>query len=53
MDEVIPPLPVQQYQDYIRECQDIQRSIIIRNKEEGKINLSRSNSFGWLILVLF
>ena len=43
-DEVIPPLPIQQYEDYIRECQDIQQSFIIRNKEEGRVELSRSNS---------
>ncbi|CAK8697181.1 unnamed protein product [Clavelina lepadiformis] len=43
-DEVIPPLPTQQYEDYLREVQDIRQSIIVKNQEEEKQPVSRTDS---------
>ena len=45
LDEALPPLPHAQYEDYLRECQDIQQSITGRTDEE-KQPVSRTNSGG-------
>nr|XP_018673262.1 rho GTPase-activating protein 12 isoform X1 [Ciona intestinalis] len=42
-DEAIPPLPIQQYEDYWREYQDIRQSAVILS-EETKQTVSRTDS---------
>ncbi|XP_078480962.1 rho GTPase-activating protein 18 isoform X2 [Ciona intestinalis] len=42
-DEAIPPLPIQQYEDYWREYQDIRQSAVVLS-EETKQTVSRTDS---------
>ena len=45
-DEALPSLPPNQYEDYLRECQDIRQSVVITSAEDEKQPVSRTDSGG-------
>lgn len=51
-EEALPPLPTHQYEDYLRECQDIRQSVVISSSDEEKLPISRTDSGGRLNLFL-